>query len=71
MCAVFTNQSVSTFLIFSAQQQVSTDSRKMLTGREYSGVTSPHIMGIDTTADEETCTRNDDDNDTTGVAHLS
>ena len=50
---------------------MSTDSRKMLTGKEYSGGTSPHIMGIDTTVDEEKCTRNDDDNDTTVVAYLS
>ena len=74
MYALFTNQrrlSASKFLIFSAQQLVSTDSRKILTGRTYSGGTSPHIMGIDTTEDEEKCTRNDDDIDTTCVAYLS
>jgi hypothetical protein len=47
---------------------VSADSRKMLTGREYTGGTSPHI---DTTVAEEKSTRNNDDNDTTDVAFLS
>ena len=50
---------------------MSTDSRKMLTGREYREGTSLNIMDIDTTVAEEKCSRNDDDNDTTDVAFLS
>jgi len=65
------NPSLSIFLIFSAQQHVSTDSRKMLTAREHSGGTSVNIMNIETTVVGEMCIRNDDDNDTTEVVFLS